>query len=81
MDEKMIEINWPNGKTSIVEEGANWLEEAYKIGVDIPTGCLKGSCGACEIDVDGATIRACTHSISKTNSGKLNVTLVFDPYW
>ncbi|KGG12111.1 MULTISPECIES: 2Fe-2S iron-sulfur cluster-binding protein [Prochlorococcus] len=77
----MIQINWPNGKTSIAKEGTNWLEEACKAGFDIPTGCLKGSCGACEIEVEGKTLRACIHSIPKTNSSKLNVALFSDPYW
>ena len=34
-----------------------------KAGLEIPTGCLTGSCGACEIDVNGETIRACISHI------------------
>ncbi len=81
MIKRRIVIKWPNGKQSIVQEGEDWIEEAEKAGIDIPTGCLTGSCGACEIDVNGKTIRACITSIQYSKNKELKVELLYDPYW
>ena len=76
-----IEIEWPNGNSSIAEDGQDWLQTANNQGVVIPTGCLSGSCGACEIEVNGKVIRACISTIEKSDTGKLKVELYCDPYW
>ncbi len=76
-----IEINWPNGNKMAAEVGSDWLLAAKKAGVEIPTGCLSGSCGACEIDVNGETIRACINTIEANKKRVLNVELINDPYW
>ena len=77
----MITIHWPNGSQSQVAPGTDWLEAARAAGVSIPTGCLGGSCGACEIDVNGTTIRACIATVHASKSGVLTVELASDPYW
>ena len=59
MKEAKIKIIWPNNKETFVSEGDDWFSSAKKAGFEIPTGCLTGSCGACEIDVNGETVRAC----------------------
>ena len=46
-----------------------------------PTGCLTGSCGACEIDVNGETVRACITNIKSKKEQILNVSLTTDPFW
>ena len=51
------------------------------MGLEIPTGCLTGSCGACEIDVNGKTVRACITDIKRDKQSVLNVSLTKDPYW
>ena len=81
INKAMVQIEWPNGKKSIAKIGQNWLEEAQKEGICIPIGCLNGSCGACEIDVNGKTIRACINSIENTNSEDIKVNFWEDPYW
>tara|TARA_B100000029_G_C17485811_1_gene927203 strand:- start:734 stop:979 length:246 start_codon:yes stop_codon:yes gene_type:complete len=81
MKSNYIKIIWPNGETSFVPEGSEWLEVAHEAGFIIPTGCLGGSCGACEIDVNGETIRACVNNISSAKSQALKVSLSSDPYW
>jgi aerobic-type carbon monoxide dehydrogenase small subunit (CoxS/CutS family) len=48
--------------------------------VSIPTGCLGGSCGACEIEVNGELVRACISSVPSSND-LLQVELASDPYW
>jgi aerobic-type carbon monoxide dehydrogenase small subunit (CoxS/CutS family) len=42
---------------------------------------MGGSCGACEIDVNGHTVRACISSVPASRSGSLSVELTSDPYW
>ena len=81
MIEEIVDIRWPNGKVSRSIVGSDWLEEACKVGLDIPTGCLTGSCGACEIEVNGNIIRACIDTVSCNSSKELNVEFSYDPFW
>ena len=62
-------------------EGDDWFSTAKKVGIEIPTGCLTGSCGACEIDVNGVTVRACISKIKKNKKAMLKVSLTTDPFW
>ena len=79
MKHKEIKINWPNNKKSTSYQGEDWLKAAFNAGVEIPTGCLSGSCGACEIEVNGEVIRACINNVP--NESEINVTFFCDPYW
>ena len=54
-----VRLRWPDGQSSTAAAGCSWLEAAQAAGVSIPTGCLGGSCGACEIEVNGELVRAC----------------------
>ena len=81
MKEEKIKIIWPNNKETFVSEGDDWFSSAKKAGFEIPTGCLTGSCGACEIDVNGETVRACIRNIKKNKQCKLKVCLTTDPFW
>ncbi len=63
MKESKIKITWPNNNETYALEGDDWFSTAEKAGLKIPTGCLTGSCGACEIDVNGETVRACISNI------------------
>jgi|TARA_A100001388_G_scaffold201461_1_gene152557 ferredoxin len=76
-----IKIIWPNNIETYVSLGEDWLSTAEKAGLEIPTGCLTGSCGACEIDVNGETIRACISNIESKQKTPLKVTLTTDPFW
>ena len=81
MKDTKIRIKWQNNTETYASEGDDWFSTAKKAGLEIPTGCLTGSCGACEIDVNGETIRTC---ISNIRSGKkciLKVSLTTDPFW
>ena len=75
-----ITVHWPGGSCSQVPPGGDWLEAAREAGVSIPTGCLGGSCGACEIEVNGELQRACISSIPG-GSDTLIVEFASDPYW
>tara|TARA_B100000965_G_scaffold160110_1_gene133471 strand:+ start:1312 stop:1545 length:234 start_codon:yes stop_codon:yes gene_type:complete len=76
---KKVKINWPNNKSSDCTPGEEWLKAAYDANIQIPTGCLGGSCGACEIEVDGEVIRACIERVP--NKSELKVDFFSDPYW
>ncbi len=81
MKETNIKVTWPNNKETFVSEGDNWFSSAEKAGLEIPTGCLTGSCGACEIDVNGKTVRACISDIKNNKKSLLKVNLTTDPFW
>ena len=81
MKNSKIKIIWPNNIETYVSEGEDWFSTAGKAGLEIPTGCLTGSCGACEIDVNGETIRACISKIESKKRSPLKVSLTTDPFW
>jgi ferredoxin len=76
-----VVIHWPHGRSSTAACGSDWLLAAQAAGFSIPTGCLGGSCGACEIDVNGQTVRACIAMVPVSRSGELSVELSVDPSW
>ena len=76
-----IPVRWPNGQETMVEIGQDWLEAANAAGISIPTGCMGGSCGACEIDVNGKTVRACISTVPGAKDGQLCVEFSTDPFW
>ena len=81
MKKTNIKIIWPNNIETLVSEGDDWFSSAEKAGLEIPTGCLTGSCGACEIDVNGETVRACISDIKIKKKCTLKVSLTTDPFW
>ncbi len=81
MKRSKIKIVWPNNIETYASEGEDWFSIAEKVGLEIPTGCLTGSCGACEIDVNGETIRACVSSVKNKKEVVLRVCFTTDPFW
>ncbi len=81
MKKSRIKIKWPNNSETYAYEGDDWFSVAKGSGLEIPTGCLTGSCGACEIDVNGETVRACISNIKSQKNLPLKVTLTTDPFW
>ena len=81
MKKRNIKIIWSNNTETYASVGDNWFSTAEKAGLEIPTGCLTGSCGACEIDVNGETIRACISNIKSNKKNLLKVSLTTDPFW
>ena len=81
MKDKNIKVIWPNNNETFVSEGDGWFSSAEKAGLEIPSGCLTGSCGACEIDVNGETVRACISDIKSNKKSLLKVSLTTDPFW
>ncbi|MDC0834786.1 (2Fe-2S)-binding protein [Leptolyngbya valderiana BDU 20041] len=70
----------PDDVTATAEVGEPLLDVAKRVGIDIPTGCLMGSCHACEVELDGEAICSC---ISAVPPGKDEITidLYIDPTW
>tara|TARA_B100000886_G_C20407210_1_gene485369 strand:+ start:1228 stop:1473 length:246 start_codon:yes stop_codon:yes gene_type:complete len=81
LKKKIFKILWPNGKTSQAYEGDDWFSMAKKVGLEIPTGCLTGSCGACEIEVNGEIIRPCISDIKNKKGFSLKIEFMNDPFW
>jgi ferredoxin len=78
----MIKIRFlPDDVTVEAEVGESLLEVANQAGVFIPTGCLMGSCHACEVEIDGGqTICACIAAVPSGRS-QLTINLFVDPSW
>ena len=81
MTQRLITVHWPDGSSSQVATGSAWLDAARSAQQSIPTACLGGSCGACEIEVNGRVVRACIATVPAARSGSLDVQLACDPYW
>lgn len=71
----------PDNITVEAQAGEPLLKVAQRAGVFIPTGCLMGSCHACEVELDYDTpICACISSIP-SGSDKITISLYSDPVW
>lgn len=71
----------PDDVSIAAEPGEPLLQVADRAGVSIPTGCLMGSCHACEVELDdGRSICSCISSIPSGRS-HLTVHLFSDPSW
>jgi len=81
LKQSKIKIRWPNNIETFASEGDDWFSIAEQVGLEIPTGCLTGSCGACEIDVNGETVRACISNVKSQKNCPLKVFLTTDPFW
>ena len=81
MKKFFLQIHWPNNIITFAKEGEDWFSIAKKANIEIPSGCLTGSCGACEIDVNGETIRPCIKNIEFKNNHYLEIEFTTDPFW
>lgn len=62
------------------EAGEPLLVVAERAGVSIPTGCLMGSCHACEVELNGEEVCSCITAVPDGPS-QLTVNLFVDPTW
>ncbi|MBF2034586.1 MAG: (2Fe-2S)-binding protein [Leptolyngbyaceae cyanobacterium T60_A2020_046] len=72
----------PNDVTVDAEVGEPLLKVADRAGIQIPTGCLMGSCHACEVEIEGLEEPICS-CISAVPPGypTLTINLYVDPTW
>jgi ferredoxin len=72
----------PDNVTVQAEVGEPLLTVAERAGVTIPTGCLMGSCHACEVDVVETDQSICTCiSGVPPNLPRVTLNLYSDPTW
>ncbi|WP_298613185.1 2Fe-2S iron-sulfur cluster-binding protein [uncultured Thermosynechococcus sp.] len=81
----MIRVTFLPDHVSVeAEAGESWLSVAERAGVEIPTGCRMGSCGACTVELaNGEEIRTCISTIAGDRKDCTHITAyVFrDPTW
>lgn len=71
----------PDDVSVEAEVGEPLLQVADRAGLTIPTGCLMGSCHACEVEVEGGdTICACITAVPPGRQ-QLTINLFVDPSW
>ena len=71
----------PDNITVLAEPGEPILQVAERARVFIATGCLMGSCHACEVELeDGEAVCACISSIPGDRP-ELTVNIYEDPTW
>lgn len=72
----------PDDVTVTAAVGEPLLQVAQRAGITIPTGCLMGSCHACEVEIEGQAepICACISAVP-LGQPELVVNLYVDPTW
>jgi len=71
----------PDDVTIEAEPGEPLLRVAARAGVSIPTGCLMGSCHACEVEIDGAESVCSCISAVPPDRPHLTINCFADPTW
>lgn len=71
----------PDDVRVAAEVGEPLLNVAQRAGLRIPTGCLMGSCHACEVALDGEPVCGCITAIPDAASGEITVDCASDPGW
>jgi ferredoxin len=77
-----VEVRFlPDNVTIQAEVGEPLLQVADRAGLTIPTGCLMGSCHACEVELeDGNVICSCISAVPPGRS-QMTINLFVDPTW
>ncbi len=72
----------PDDITIAAEVGEPLLTVAARAGITIPTGCLMGSCHACEVELEGSPdpICACIAAVPP-GVDPVVIHLYVDPTW
>jgi ferredoxin len=79
--EEIIVRFLPDGVETIARSSETILGVAKRVGVTIDTGCLRGSCGACEVELDtGEVARSCITTIPNSTP-TCTIELYCDNIW
>lgn len=70
----------PDDVTVEANVGEPLLDVAQRAGLTIPTGCLMGSCHACEVELNGEAICSCITGVP-AGQEKITIDLYVDPTW
>lgn len=77
-----VEVRFlPDDIAVVAEVGEPLLDVADRAGVSIPTGCLMGSCHACEVEIDGGAIVCSCIAAVPPGKAQITVNLDADPTW
>ena len=71
----------PDNITVEADAGEPILQVAARAGLDIPTGCLMGSCHACEVEIDGGQVICSCISAIPSGTEQFTINLYVDPTW
>lgn len=71
----------PDDITIEATPGEPMLDVAQRAGVLIPTGCLMGSCHACEVELDDGTFICACISAVPADTKSLTINLYSEPLW
>jgi ferredoxin len=71
----------PDDLIVLAQEGEPLLDVAQRAGITIPTGCLMGSCHACEVELeDLGEVCSCITGVPAGRE-QLTIYLFSDPTW
>jgi ferredoxin len=70
----------PDNRTVTAESGEDLLAVARRAGITIPTGCMMGSCHACEVELNGEPVCGCIVSVPASTE-EIRVDLYSDSLW
>ena len=72
----------PDNVTISAQAGEPLLKVAARAGVHISTGCLMGSCHACEVEMTGEEeiVLACMAAVPK-GTDHIDISMMDDPSW
>ncbi len=70
----------PNDRVVNATAGDSLLEVAQRSGLQIPTGCMMGSCHACEVEMNGEPVCSCITAVPASEK-EIIVDLYSDPVW
>ncbi|KKD36290.1 2Fe-2S iron-sulfur cluster-binding protein [Limnoraphis robusta] len=77
-----LEVHFlPDDVTVSAQPGEPILEVASRAGVSIPTGCLMGSCHACEVEIDGDDVICACISAVPPGRDQITINISVDPTW
>lgn len=54
-----IQVTFPGGKKTTAKSGEPLTKVAARAGFKPTFGCKQGSCGACEVKMNGSKVRIC----------------------
>ncbi|AGY60383.1 2Fe-2S iron-sulfur cluster-binding protein [Gloeobacter kilaueensis] len=80
-EESTIEVRFlPDDVTVTARSGELLLDCATRAGIKIPTGCLMGSCHACEVEIAGqGPVCSCITALRCEQD--ITVHIYSDPLW
>jgi ferredoxin len=77
-----VEVHFlPDGVVVEAEAGEPLLQVAQRGGLSIPTGCLMGSCHACEVELESGDIICACISAVPAGAPHVTINLYVDPTW